>query len=177
MIAKFAIREAEFDELAQILAVYPLAFPDEELRPIVTELIEGDTEILSLAAFHKKTLIGHVLFTFFSGNGAEDFKAGALLGPLCVLPDYHGQGAGSALVISGVERLNSMGTRQLFVLGDPNYYGRFGFKAEHSILPPYELPKDWIGAWQSMTFSQRKPLAAGKCHLPKVWMDRTLWVS
>ena len=63
------------DELLQILAVYPLAFPGEELQPIVSELL-GETHVLSLATFQDDVLIGHVLFTIFtifSGDGKTTF--------------------------------------------------------------------------------------------------------
>ena len=169
------IRTTAEVELPQILAVYPLAFPDEELRPLVSGLIEGEAEVLSLGAFEGSALVGHVIFTLFGVQGDRDKGAGALLAPLAVLPDYQGQGLGSALVKQGLLQLTSMGTRQVFVLGDPNYYGRFGFQIEHHAKPPYPLPEEWRGAWQSMVLSDAKPLTSGHCRLPGAWMEPALW--
>jgi hypothetical protein len=81
MTDKIFIRETRKDELLQILAVYPLAFPGEELQPIVSELL-GETHVLSLATFQDDVLIGHVLFTIFSSEGEDDIRTGALPGPL-----------------------------------------------------------------------------------------------
>ena len=174
MNRKPAIRQTAKVELPQILAVYPLAFPDEELRPLVSALLEGEAKVLSVGAFDGD-IVGHVLFTLFDGEGADDKRAGAMLAPLAVLPEYQGQGMGSALVKQGLLQLTSMGTRQVFVLGDPNYYGRFGFQAEQNVLPPYPLPEEWRGAWQSMVLSDAKPLTPGHCRLPDAWMEPALW--
>lgn len=175
-IKNITIRETAKNELSQILAIYPAAFPDEELRPVVSSLIKGTAEVLSLAAFHEGALIGHVVFTVFNGDDAGDKGAGALLGPLGVLPELQGQGIGSGLVQRGLERLDSQGTRQVFVLGDPKYYSRFGFRPERLMLPPYPLPQKWADAWQSLLLSNAAPLAAGHCLLPEEWMKRALWM-
>jgi len=176
MTEERTIRETRSGELSQILAIYPLAFPDEELRPIVSKLIEGAAEVLSLAAFQDNTLIGHIIYTICNGEGENDNRAGALLAPLCVLKENQNEGVGSALVKQGLERLESIGTRQVFVLGDPNYYGRFGFQAEQHVMPPYQLPEEWVGAWQSMVLSGAKPLKAGQCLLPEAWLEPALWL-
>tara|TARA_R110002126_G_scaffold291732_1_gene456141 strand:+ start:474 stop:1007 length:534 start_codon:yes stop_codon:yes gene_type:complete len=169
------IRETAEVELPRILAVYPLAFPDEDLRSLVSALIEGEADALSLGAFDGDMAVGHILFTLFDGEGTQDKGAGALLAPLAVLPEYQRQGVGSALVSQGLEQLSSMGTRQVFVLGDPNYYGRFGFQAEENVAPPYPLPEEWRGAWQSMVLGDARPLTPGQCRLPEAWMEPALW--
>ncbi len=170
MADRVAIRETALAELEQVLALYPLAFPDEELRPVVSGLIEGGAEVLSLGAFAGYALVGHVLFTLFG-----DDRAGALRGPLGVLPAHQGEGIGSALVRDGLARLEALGVGQVFVLGDPAYYGRFGFRPEREVLPPYALPAEWRDAWQSMVISGRARLAPGRCRLPEVWMEPALW--
>jgi len=171
---KMIIRKTTAKEPSQILALYPLAFPDEELRPVVSGLIEGDVEVLSLAAFQGEELVAHVLFTIFGDEG--DNGAGALLAPLGVVPDHQGQGVGNALVKEGLARLGAMGVRQVFVFGDPAYYGRFGFQTERQVLTPYPLPEEYgDDAWQSMPLAGRAPLAAGRLSLPEPWMEPALW--
>jgi len=176
MSDKPLIRQTGKDHLSQILAIYPLAFAAEDLRPLVSELLTGQAQVLSLAAFDDHSMTGHVLFTIFSGEGDNDRKAGALLAPLCVLPNYQKQGLGRALVEAGIEKLQQSGVRQLFVLGDPAYYSRLGFQAERRALPPYPLPEQWQEAWQSMPVSGGRPLKAGQCILPQVWMKPELWL-
>ncbi len=167
------IRETTANDFEQILAFYPVAFPDEDLRPVVTGLIEGEAGVLSLAAFDKDALIGHVLFTPCGTERAD--RSGALLGPLGVLPPFQLQGVGSGIVRAGLERLTSMGVAQVFVLGDPAYYGRFGFAGELNIRTPCPIPEKWGDAWQSLVLNDQVPLAAGRLALPTPWMNPALW--
>lgn len=51
----------------------------------------------------------------------------ALLGPLAVLPSRHRQGIGTALIAEALLRLRST-SRGAALVGDPGYYGRFGFR-------------------------------------------------
>ena len=44
-----------------------------------------------------------------------------------MLPDAQGRGAGGALIRAGIEASRALGWELLFVLGNPAYYGRFGF--------------------------------------------------
>ena len=167
------IRETTKAEIVQILALYPLAFPEEELRPLVTALIEYETGILSLASFDMGQMLAHVIFTHIGTS--EENGIGALLGPLCVLPEKQRLGLGTQIVRDGLARLERSAVRQVFVLGDPDYYGRFGFQPERHVLPPYELPAEWSDAWQSMVLTGRQPLAPGRCSMPAPWMDPALW--
>ncbi len=170
------IRGTRPGEREIILALYPLAFPDEDLRPLVSALLDGEDDTLSLAAFAGKSVIGHVLFTPFADAKNPQASRGALLGPLGVVPHRQRQGLGDALVRAGLERLDDVGVAQVFVLGAPAYYGRFGFHPEKSVLPPYDLPPQWEGAWQSLTLSARPPLSSGRCTFPAPWMQPALWL-
>ncbi|MCO8146091.1 N-acetyltransferase [Rhodovulum tesquicola] len=51
-----------------------------------------------------------------------------LIGPLAVLPSRHGQGIGTALMEHALCRLRAT-SRGAALVGDPAYYGRFGFRA------------------------------------------------
>ena len=167
------IRETTSSEIAEVLALYPLAFPDEELRPVVTQLLELGDGVLSLAAFDQDDLIGHIIFTDCgTKDGSND---GALLAPLGVLPSHQSAGIGSMLVREGFKRSEARGINQVFVLGDPAYYSRFGFEAERAVSPPYPMPEEWADAWQSVTLAGRQPLESGQLKLPEPWMDPALW--
>ena len=70
-------------------------------------------------------VVGHVLLSrLVSPPGA------LALAPLAVLPDRQRRGVGSALVRAALARAREGGGAAAFVLGDPAYYGRFGFSAE-----------------------------------------------
>jgi predicted N-acetyltransferase YhbS len=53
-----------------------------------------------------------------------------LLGPLAVEPTLQGTGIGAALMRIAVARAAAAGHRAVVLVGDPEYYGRFGFAAE-----------------------------------------------
>jgi putative acetyltransferase len=54
----------------------------------------------------------------------------AALAPLAVRPGLQRAGVGSALVRTGLQSIPEFGAHGVLVLGDPAYYGRFGFSAE-----------------------------------------------
>ncbi|MEM7566874.1 MAG: N-acetyltransferase [Pseudomonadota bacterium] len=164
-----AIQNARPHDAPAILSLYPRAFPGEDLRPLVTTLIAGDVPVLSLVAMRADAVVGHALFTRF-----EDGRA-ALLGPLGVAPEEQRTGIGTALIAKGLRRLSETGTGHVFVLGDPNYYVRCGFTPETRVRPPYDLPEEWLGAWQSLTLGDAEPLASARCRLPAPWMEPRYW--
>jgi len=51
-----------------------------------------------------------------------------LIGPLAVLPSRHRQGIGTALMAEAIRRLRAT-SRGAALVGNPAYYGRFGFRA------------------------------------------------
>lgn len=166
------IKETTADDHDALLALYPQAFPEEDLTQIVATLLSGDWPILSLAPMQAGAPLGHLLFTLFDIHGAAD---GALLGPLCIAPAQQGAGLGSTLVRDGLARLAARDVGQVFVLGDPAFYGRSGFEAERLAPPPYPLPPEWDEAWQSLRLGTA-PRASAPVALPAPWMQPALWL-
>jgi putative acetyltransferase len=166
------IRDLGPDDIAALEALYPAAFPDEDLLPVVRDLRAESDGVLELMALRGTALVGHVAFTSCAVPGSS--QTVALLAPLAVAPDAQRAGVGSALVGEGLDRLRSMGVAQVNVLGDPAYYGRFGFTADRRIAPPYDLPQDWATAWQCLSLSSATP-AEGRLHVPPAWRDPKLW--
>ncbi|GEL22921.1 N-acetyltransferase [Pseudonocardia sulfidoxydans NBRC 16205] len=68
-------------------------------------------------------VVGHVICT--RAHVGETEALG--LGPIGVLPGAQGNGIGSALVTAAVDAARTRGERLVGLLGDPNFYGRFGF--------------------------------------------------
>jgi len=166
------IRQTTPNDLAQIIGLYPQAFPKEDLRDLVSALLEQGARVLTLARFDGGALVAHVLFSICKTDGPQ---VGALLGPLGVIPARQRQGVGDTLVRHGLEQLQSMGINQVFVLGNPAYYRRFGFAPEKYVQAPYPLPVEYGDAWQSMTLAARPPLTAARLELPEPWMNPALW--
>ncbi len=42
--------------------------------------------------------------------------------------------------------------------------------------PPYALPAEWAGAWQSLALGDDGPPATGTLHVPDPWADPVLWL-
>ena len=100
-----------------------------------------------------------------------------MLAPLAVAPDRQQQSIGSQLVKHGLKLLSEHAFATVFVLGDPNYYGRFGFMPERAVMPPYDLPPEWVDAWQSLDISDEPIRASGKLIVPEPWQDPVLWAE
>lgn len=151
--------------------MYPLAFPEEDLVPLVRGLLADPGVVMSLVATIKGEIAGHVAFATCAVEGTN--LAASLLGPLAVAPDYQRRGIGSALVHKGLEKLGDVDV--VFVLGDPAYYARLGFRQDSQVQPPYPLPAEWYVAWQSQYLGAATSAATGKLAVPSQWLDPALW--
>ena len=169
------IRETRPGDAGAIETLYPDAFPDEDLLPVVTALHDEDSGVLSLVALADNAVVGNVIFTMCGVDGRPE--SAALLAPLAVASDRQGQGVGTAVVHAGLQRLRESGVTYVFVLGDPAYYSRFGFEREDGVAPPYPLPEEWAGAWQSLCLDGSKPDLRGKLSVPEPWRQEALWTQ
>lgn len=174
MESEFEIREIVEQDRGETESLYSRAFPDEDLLPIVRDLLRDPASTLSLVAVVGSTVVGNVIFTKCS---VENYALmSALLAPLAVEPEMQKRGLGSALVRAGLRQLEKQGTGKVFVLGDPGYYARFGFEHERSVEAPYPLPLEWADAWQSLCLGEETAATvAGKLALPDYWLDPALW--
>ncbi len=104
---------------------------------IVDGLRDAGALTLSLVAVEGGALIGHVAFSPVRIGGEDVDWFG--LGPVAVRPDRQGVGVGQSLVYAGLERLTARGAGGVVVLGEPDYYSRFGFAA-HAALKLAGVP-------------------------------------
>ena len=175
MISNLEIRESRPSDATGIEQLYVDTFPDEDLLPLVRGLLNLGQRAISLVAIREEVIVGHISFTFCHVEGEKDKVA--LLGPLAVTPALHKQGIGSALVQTGFKQMESTTIGYIFVLGDPAYYSRFGFKAEDKVTTPYPLPTEWHGAWQSLKLCDAEAPHEGKISVPEPWRQIALWTS
>ena len=173
MSEKLEIRESRRDDSAAIASLYSEAFPDENLLPLVRDLLNNAAPAISLVGTIGTQIVGHTIFTKCGvvGNSVN----AALLGPLAVAPAWQRQGIGSAIVRAGLLRLQDTDVNWVYVLGDPAYYGRLGFHPESLVEPPFPLPAEWEGAWQSQDLGETTTPCAGKLSVPPPWLQPTLW--
>ena len=167
------IRDSLPSDVSSIETLYPDAFPDEDLLPVVGELLREEAGVLSLVGVADGALVGHVIFTACGVAGSTEEVS--LLAPLAVASARQRQGIGSALVRAGLRRVEYAGVARVYVLGDPAYYGRFGFAPEDAVAPPYPLPEAWRGAWQSIGLRDTARPLQGKLSVPPPWRQPALW--
>ncbi len=175
--ARGEIRESRAADQAALEVLYAAAFPDEDLLALLRALLgappAGGVAAVSLVAARDGVLVGHVAFTECRVAGVD--ARPALLGPLAVAPEAQRQGVGYALVEAGLARLAADGFAQVFALGDPAYYGRFGFNVEERVATPCPIPDDWRGAWRSKRLDNAAPALAGALAAPPPWDDPIYW--
>ncbi|WPE20271.1 N-acetyltransferase [Shinella zoogloeoides] len=95
---------------------------------IIDRLRAAGALTLSLVAEEGGAVVGHVAFSPVS---VSDGSAGWYgLGPISVDPSRQGGGIGGRLVRDGLARLEALGAAGCVLLGDPAYYGRFGFEPD-----------------------------------------------
>lgn len=110
----------------------PGAEPTEHL--IVDNLRAADALTLSLVAEQDGAVVGHVAISPVTIGEADRSWFG--LGPVAVLPELQNRGIGSKLIRTAIEKVKKRSAGGIVVMGDPKYYGRFGFKQLDTIVFP-----------------------------------------
>lgn len=90
---------------------------------------------VSLVAMQDGDVAGHIAFSpvRISEVGGAQSDRWYALGPVSVRPDCQRQGIGAALVREGLSKLELLGAQGCVLLGEPAYYGRFGFISSHGL--------------------------------------------
>lgn len=126
-MSMMAIRTATPKDREAIRLVEEHAFGQKVEAGLVDALVDEGDALLELVAEEEGAIVGHVLFSrLFVEQNERKFPAVALA-PLAVEPAFHGTGIGGALVREAHLRLKDAGEKLSVVVGDPEYYGRFGY--------------------------------------------------
>jgi putative acetyltransferase len=123
------VREERPGDRESVRAVNEAAFGGPDEANLVRRLYDDDA-LFGLVAEVEGQVVGHVLFSRLPIETVKGVVSAAALAPLAVLPGWQGQGIGTALVREGLTRCRERRVAAVVVLGDPGYYGRFGFRAE-----------------------------------------------
>ncbi|MBB4093994.1 N-acetyltransferase [Ochrobactrum pecoris] len=115
-------------------AFRPVAYSNQKEGEIVDALRAAKALTLSLVAEENGQILGHVAFSPILIDGENKGWYG--LGPVSVHPDRQGEGIGGKLIREGLAILRREGAKGCVLLGDPGYYGRFGFKADSRLKLP-----------------------------------------
>jgi putative acetyltransferase len=139
----FAVRPIAAEGVEAVVALHADAFAASQYghngeADLVRALHEEGDVLVSLGAWEADALVGHVLFSpmTVAADGAPIFAVA--LAPVAVLPAHRGRGVAATLIRAGHDAATEQGVRLSFVLGDPAYYGRFGY--EVGFAEPFASP-------------------------------------
>lgn len=151
IIRKEASADIEAITEVTVAAFKTLAISSHTEHFIIRALRDANALTLSLVAEMDSGIVGHIAFSPVTISDGSPGWYG--LGPVSVLPALHGQGIGSALINEGLDRLKHAGGRGCAVVGDPNYYIRFGFQ-NYSQLVHEGIPQE---VFLNLPFTEKVP--------------------
>ena len=130
------IRTETFDDVAPIRALLERAFTDhphsDGSEPAIVDALRADGDLaLSLVAASSRGIVGHIAFSPATLSTGED--GWFTLGPIAVEPEFQKMGVGRSLMREGLARMRKEGAAGVLLVGDPDYYRQFGFKADTSL--------------------------------------------
>jgi putative acetyltransferase len=134
------IRLEESANWCTLYAIYSAAFGQLAEADLVQHMHEDGDLILSVIAYADEPA-GHIAYSRLILHETPSIKA-AVLAPLAVAPSFQRQGIGAALVQNSLKRLTDKNYDLVLVLGEPHYYGRFGFtpRLAERLKTPYDGP-------------------------------------
>lgn len=121
------IRPERPEDAAAIRLVHQAAFPTAVEADLVDRLRASGRATVALVAEDAGQIIGHIVFspvTFDPPVALTGFG----LAPMAVLADHAKHGVGRRLVQNGLAECRARGGCLVVVVGEPDYYGRFGFE-------------------------------------------------
>jgi len=133
-----AVRPETGADAEAIRAVHLAAFPTSAEADLVARLSEDRDNEISLVAEQAGEIVGHVVLSRMSVTSGSRAVRALGLGPVGVRPGTQGSGVGSKLIRSALAIAGTLGEEVVFVLGEPDYYRRFGFSA--ATAAPFASP-------------------------------------
>lgn len=158
-----AIRQETAADREAIYALHLAAFGGEGEAKLVDALRAEGEVVLSLVAEEEAHVVGHVLYSRLTLDPVQ--SGASSLAPVAVAPERQKQGKGSRLIEEAHRMLAARGEKIVFVLGDPAYYGRFGFSV--AAARPFRTPYD--GEYmQALALTPDAP-KSGAVHYPRAF--------
>jgi putative acetyltransferase len=115
------------EDIQKIHELNGIAFGRETEAVLVDKLRASKALTLSLVAMEEGSIVGHIAFSPVTINTVDQIICAIGLGPIAVSPGRQRSGIGSHLVEAGLNEIKRLGHRIVIVIGNPEYYSRFGF--------------------------------------------------
>jgi putative acetyltransferase len=126
-IGPVVIRMEQAADAPQIRGLLEASFPGLGEALLVDRLRSDGDLVLSLVAEDGGVVVGYIAFARIMVEGGETPFRAVALAPLAVYSDYQSQGVATQLVREGHACLAFLGETLSVVVGEPQYYGRFGY--------------------------------------------------
>ncbi|GAB2678976.1 GNAT family N-acetyltransferase [Thalassiella azotivora] len=153
------VRAEQPGDRTAVAGVVDLAFASgeegAEAETLLVEALRADGDAwlprLGLVALDGGEVVGYALGSRMHVGGSP----AVALAPVAVHPEHQRRGVGQALVRRLLGEARSAGETLVVVLGDPGYYGRFGFgpAEDLGIVGPYGGP-----AFQALQLAADAPV-------------------
>ena len=121
------IRDEKPGDESVIRSVHRKAFGRDIEGDLLDKLRTVGALTISLVASCGNQIVGHIAFSPVEIKSEHYSIPAIALGPLAVSADYQNKGIGSGLVGEGIKRCERLKYGAIFVVGDCEYYWRFGF--------------------------------------------------
>ena len=148
-MSDYEVREAGPADRDTIRAIEEAAFGGMGEATLVDALVAARAVVLELVAEADGAIVGHVMFSRLFVDVDGDRHPAVALAPAAVLPAFQGKGAGRAMIAEAHRRLAAAGETLSVVLGDPSYYGQFGYTHDRAagFASPYQCEALQALAW------------------------------
>ena len=129
-----------------VAAFFDAPHTDHTEQLIVKALRDSGALTISLVAENSAQIVGHVALSPVTiSNDSNDSNGWYGLGPISVIPCEQGKGIGSKLMNAALAELKNLKANGCVLLGDPNYYHRFGFEPRGGLVLP-DVPPEYFQA-------------------------------
>lgn len=129
------IRKVNTADFADIYTLVKTAFQTAQVNDgneqnFVNELRKRNTYLseLEFVAEIDKQLVGHIMLSEQIIQLTKGKLKAVMIAPLCVDFDYRNKQIGSKLMNFALKQAQELGYEAAFLMGNPEYYKRFGFK-------------------------------------------------
>ncbi len=158
------IRPENPDDYAEIhdvtrRAFAPMPYSDGDEPDLIDRLRKAEALAISLVAEKDARIAGHIAFSpAYADDGSQGWYA---LGPVAVAPELQCQNIGSALIHKGIDLLRERGAAGCILVGNPDYYTRFGFLPFPGLAPPGQ-PEEYF---MILPLETKRPQATVQFHM------------